>query len=137
MPLARKHDELTREADAADHQATIAVRQLKEARRGWKASLRTVGLPDTLTPSQIGQMTGRVSDVTRLRNRIAEAQRDKSDREQELATIRDRIEQLLIVGEVSNIPDGLGPQLVRLTAELEKHTQTGREREKLLSLIHI
>ena len=131
MPLARKHDELTREADAADHQATIAVRQLKEARRGWKASLRTVGLPDTLTPSQIGQMTGRVSDVTRLRNRIAEAQRDKSDREQELATIRDRIEQLLIVGEVSNIPDGLGPQLVRLTAELEKHTQTGREKEKL------
>jgi|GEM_PF-2353926 len=131
MPMARKHDELTREADAADHQATIAVRQLKEARRGWKASLRTVGLPDTLTPSQVGQMTGRVSDVTRLRKRIDEAQREKRDREQELATIRDRIEQLLIVGEVTNIPDGLGPQLVRLTAELEKHTQTGREREKL------
>ncbi len=131
LPLAQAHDELTREADAADYQATLAVRQLKDARRGWKAALRTVGLPDALTPAQIGQMTGRVGDVTRLRKRVEEAKRELRDREQELATIKDRIEQLLILGQVTNIPDGLAPQLIRLTAELEKHSQTGKEREKL------
>ena len=39
-------------------------------------------------------MQGRVSDVTRLRQRLAEAKREHHDRKQELQTIRERIEQL-------------------------------------------
>ena len=34
----------------------------------------------------IGEMTGRVGDITRLRERLAEAQRDLADRQQELNT---------------------------------------------------
>ena len=131
VPLSRQYQELVREAEAADHQTTIAIRQLKEARRGWKASLRTVGLPDSLTPAQIGQMTGRVSDVTRIRNRANEAKSEMQDREQELATIRQRIEQLLVVAEVGSVPDGLSAKLTRLVAELEKHSKFGKEREQL------
>ena len=131
VPLTQRYETLTREAEAAELQSVEAVRQLKESRRAWKASLRSVGLPESLTPSQIGAMTGRVSDVTRIRNRINEAKRELRDREQELATIRERIEQLLSIGQVHPVPDGMGAQLARLVAELEKHSRSGKERDAL------
>lgn len=131
MPLTQQHERLKREAEAADFQATNAVRQLKDARLGWKASLRAVGLPDTLTPTQVGAMSGRVSGVTQLRNRIAEAKRELEDRRQEFESIRQRIAELLVIGEIIDVPESLNAQLSRLTSELEKHSRSGRERESL------
>ena len=131
MPIGQRLEDLSREADAAEHQATLAVRQLKESRRVWKASLRAVGLPDTLTPSQIGQMTGRVSDVTRLRDRLSQARQELEQRRQELDAIRERIDQLLSLASIDQSSAGLGPQLDRLLAELEKHARSGRKRDEL------
>lgn len=131
LPLSQQHQQLEREAAAADHQATETVRQLKDARRVWKASLRTVGLPESLTPAQIGQMTGRVGEVTRLRNRVTEAKKELADRQQELDTIRDRIDQLFVIGEIIDRPEGLAAQLARLLTELEKHAKSGKQREEL------
>ena len=131
LPLAERHEALVREADAAEHQATAAVRMLKESRRGWKASLRTVGLPESLTPAQVREMQGRVGDVTRLRRRLADAKREYEDRNQEFETVRERIQQLLTIASVISIPDGLGAQLTKLQSELEKHARSGRELEQL------
>lgn len=131
LPLTQRYETLVREAEAAEHQATAAVRMLKESRRAWKASLRTVGLPESLTPAQIGEMTGRVSDVTRLRQRLAEAKRELEDRQQEFSTVRERIDELLTIGQILPIPEGLAAQLSRLVAELEKHARSGKERELL------
>ena len=131
VPLSDRHESLLREAEAAEHQATAAVRMLKDARRSWKASLRTVGLPETLTPSQIGEMTSRVSDVTRLRQRLSDAKREFEDRRQELSTVRERIAELLDVAQIIPIPDGLAAQLSRLVHELEKHAKSGKELELL------
>ena len=131
LPLNQRLRDATREADAAEHEATLAVRQLKDARLTWKASLRAVGLPDSLTPTQIGAMRGRVSGVTQLRTRINDARREQQDREQELETIRERIQQLLIVGQVIDAPDTLAGQLSRLVTELGRHSRSGRERDQL------
>ena len=131
VPLTERYESLSREADAAEYQATHAVRLLKDSRREWKASLRTVGLPESLTPAQIGEMSGRVSDLTRLRQRLAEAKRDLTDRTQEFHTIRERVEQLFAVGEIHPVPEGLNAQLTRLMAQLEKHTKSGKERDTL------
>ena len=127
LPLQHRYEELTHEANAAEHHATLAIRELKESRRAWKASLRAVGLPDTLTPAQIGEMTGRVGDVTRLRERSDQLARQLEERQQELNTIRDRIQQLWALAELDTIPDGLGPQLDRLLVELKKHMRSGKE----------
>ena len=59
-PLTYQRQSIQEEAQAADRQVSLAVQQLKDARRRWKASLRAVGLPDSLTPAQIGQVSGRV-----------------------------------------------------------------------------
>jgi len=136
MPLTQQYERLTREAEAADYQATSAVRQLKDARLGWKASLRAVGLPDTLTPTQVGAMSGRVSGVTQLRKRIAEAKRELEERRQEFESIRQRVAELLVIGEIIDVPESLNAQLSRLTSELEKHSRSGRERETLRQQWH-
>ena len=72
-----------------------------------------------------------MSDITRLRQRLMEAKRELQDRNHELESVRERIEQLLAVGEIISMPEGLGPQLTKLVAELEKHARSGREREQL------
>ncbi len=133
LPLSQQHRNLLREAEAAEHQYSIAVKQLKDSRLAWKASLRAVGLPDSLTPTQIGSMTGRVSGVTQLRNRIKEARKDLEERKREHETISERVQQLLIEGEVTNVPESLVGQLSRLVTELGKHSRSGREREQYRS----
>lgn len=131
VPLRNRYQELRREADAVDHEAKLSIRQLKDARRAWKASLRAVGLPESLTPAQIGKMSAKVDDVTRLRNRLHEAKLEIADRQQALATIRDRIQELLVHGEVHEVLEGVEQQLNRLVKELAAQSKAGRQREDL------
>jgi uncharacterized protein YhaN len=130
-PLARRRRAVADEAAATERQLHQMVEQLKDVRRRWKSGLISAGLPDSLLPEQIESITDQVGRSGQLRQRLLDAKRELEQRQQELTVIRDRIDQLLVIGEILDEHPTLEAQLDALVATLRTHSQASQIRADL------
>lgn len=61
----------------------------------WKTALRSLGLPDSLEPTQLSEVSQRSERVAAMHTRLDQLQAEWNDRNRELTTITQRIDQLL------------------------------------------
>lgn len=64
----------------------------------WKTALRGLGLPDTLEPTQLKEVSQRSERIAGIHTRLEQLQLELNDRNKELSAITNRIDQVL--GEI-------------------------------------
>lgn len=118
LPLDAARRAASQRADAASLRIAQSEEALEEAKRRWRDALRAVGLPTKLSPSHVRKVARRSQNLSDVRSRLDARRQELAERENELTSVRTRIEQL--ADDVGLEVDGESPQplLRRLTAEL-------------------
>ncbi len=70
-------------------------REVTAAKEQWQASLRTAGLPETLQPQQLKEITQRSERISGFHARLDQLQAEKIERDKELAALNNRIDLML------------------------------------------
>ncbi len=70
-------------------------RQTEELHRRWRETLRTVGMPETLSPTQVSDITQRSERISGFHSRLEQYESEAFEREKELNSLTKRIDGLL------------------------------------------
>jgi len=131
LPLDAQRNAARQEAEAAKRRAAKARESLKTALRRWRGALRSIGLPSTLSPKQIRELTGSCETVRQLQRRLSARGEELQQRKREWSTLTDRISRLFSeVALTSESPDPI-TQLKQLRSELGHQEQLARRRDGL------
>lgn len=77
------------------HRITAQEREVTACQEKWRATLRSVGLPETLSPIQVKEVTQRSSRIATNHARIDQYKVELADRERELSGLTNRITELI------------------------------------------
>lgn len=91
---------------SARARANEAGHSLKEARKAWSATLKRLGLSDSLSPSSVRKLSEGYETVQASRRRLAELEAEREQRRRERSTIAKRIDTLYLeaLGEEEEAP---------------------------------
>ncbi|MEZ6116416.1 MAG: AAA family ATPase [Pirellulaceae bacterium] len=95
LPLENQRRQALERSEDALRQKEFATRQLQDARQLWRNSLVSLGLPESLTPSQFAKLTEQTGKMGHLRERILRARHDLDQKQQELRLAEQRIDSLM------------------------------------------
>ncbi|MEZ6094696.1 MAG: AAA family ATPase [Pirellulaceae bacterium] len=114
-------------------QITGQEREVEECEKRWQGSLRTLGLPESLTPTQVREISVRSNRVADYSSRLEELRRELSQRESETEQINSRVQELLAKAGVRADKDTARPlsALRRLNALLNDQRQLLNQRGEL------
>ena len=147
VSLQNKQDELTRfqelepievqrvaeeqNAEAISAQKQHAEKDLKQARQDWRGRLRTLGLPETITPNQFRQLSHADGKLATLRKGHGELRDSVERNRQEVDSHRQRLhliaERVTFVFEADRIEE----QIEELTGALHVARQRREDRDSL------
>ncbi|MEQ8787198.1 MAG: AAA family ATPase [Pirellulaceae bacterium] len=118
LPLDAARRGAAQRAESAALQIANSEEALEEAKRRWRDTLRSVGLPAKLSPSHVRKVAQRSRNLSDVRERLTARRQELAERENELTAVQCRIEQL--AEDVGLESEGVGPQplLRQLTSEL-------------------
>jgi uncharacterized protein YhaN len=131
LPLESQRDEATRQADAYERQQRTAEQELKDARQRWRETLRAAGLPDSITPSQVRQLTEQSSGMSQARQKLTAAREELDKRRRELDEIEGRVQTLVSLGQLVPEPTSLESQIDELQKAVRSHRQQAEKRDAL------
>ncbi len=80
--------------EAERHRAKVEA-EFEQAKKTWRDTLRTVGLPETLQPSDIEGITQKSERISGFHSRLDQYKTELIERETELETISKRIDSLI------------------------------------------
>lgn len=98
-------------------------RDVETATGQWRASLRTAGLPETLEPIQLKEITQRSERISGLSVRLEQLESEKVQREKELLALNQRINTMLYETGVKFDSEKLTDRLTQITNAI--HQQRG------------
>jgi uncharacterized protein YhaN len=101
-------EEMKRRISAQDREVTVAADL-------WKASLRTAGLPESLQPHQLKEITQRSERISGFNLRLDQLKSEKIERDKELGTLRTRIDAMLAESGVTFHNDDVLDRLNQIT----------------------
>jgi uncharacterized protein YhaN len=146
LPVEGQRRELENEVTASERRVKLAEEKHASALSNWKAKLRSLGLPDDISPASLATMVGQCERLAELEARIENRRDDMARRQREFAVVSQRIFALadetglrLVAAGGSPAKDGqagrpsLRPlaQLDHLRAEYHKHQQRVEQRNSL------
>ncbi|MCH7728041.1 MAG: hypothetical protein IH991_16430, partial [Planctomycetes bacterium] len=118
LPMDAGRQEVQGKLRAAVHRAKEAQSDLKQTRQRWSQALSAVGLPETLSPKQVGQLSRDADQIADLQRRRDRRHEELNQRRREYATFTERISQLLGDAGLAKQSDSAVAQLRQLATEL-------------------
>lgn len=105
------------------HRIAAQEREVTAKQETWRATLRSVGLPETLSPLQVQEITERSSRIASNHARVDQYKSELADRNRELGLLTHRIDDLI---QETGVTIEAGNPLERLT-ELNSHLNEQRQ----------
>lgn len=130
-PLDAKIQTALAQAEAGKDKAERAALEVKEAQQRWREALRSLKLPESFLPEHIQQFTEGSDQAMQLAQRLHLRREELRDRRHELATITERISQLLQEIRVTPASDDPRAQLRQLAAMMAEQKQWVERRRQL------
>ncbi len=127
----------TRRAEAKKRAKALAARisdaelELLQAEEQWRDVLEVSGLPATLKPQQVRQLSSRQGHWNELRRRMGLRQEELEQRERELHALENSILQLIADSGLEPESESADAQLRQLQRELGKQQKVFQERDVL------
>ena len=131
VPLENRVQSARSGVEDMRRQLTNQQREVETADKHWKASLRTAGLPETIEPFQLKEISQRSERIAAHNIRLEQFQRDLTDREKELSTLRHRIDTLVHDCGVTNNSRDVTTRLTSLTSALNQQRTMVNSRKEL------
>jgi uncharacterized protein YhaN len=131
LPVESQRREAESEITAAERRVKLAEEKHAAALANWKAKLRALGLPDTITAASLAIMAGQCERLAELEARIANRRDDMARRQREFGVVSQRI--IALAEETGLRREKSSPleQLDHLAAEYRKQTERVAHRADL------
>jgi uncharacterized protein YhaN len=123
LPLDVQRQAAQQHADSAELRVAQATEAAQASRQRWRAALRSVGLPETLSPKSLKQLAASTEQASHLRRRLEHRREELQQRERELLSLAGRIEQLFSDAGLKPASDSPQLQLRQLSAALAEQQQ--------------
>ena len=94
LPLDAQRQAADQRHEAAGLRIAQSEASIEEARSLWQEALRKAGLPVSLAPKQIRQLAQQSASLSHVHNRLTALRSELDQREHELLSVTQRIEQL-------------------------------------------
>ncbi len=130
-PLDAKIQTALAQAEAGKDKAERAANEVREAQQRWREALRSLKLPESFLPEHIQQFSDGSDQAMQLAQRLHTRREELRDRRHELATITERISQLLDEIHVTPASDDPRTQLRQLAAMMAEQKQWVERRRQL------
>jgi len=134
-PLDARRQSAMDRSEAAKEKITRAAEEMKEARGRWRETLRSVGLPESFQPQHIQQLSDGNDHTVQLGRRLHVRREEVRDRENELASLAERVDQLLEDVDITTTRNDPGMRLRHIAAAMSEQ-QGWIERRKELRQQH-
>lgn len=133
LPLESRTKNARLECEQARQELTNLEEELLTLQRKWRAKLRTMGLPENLTPLHVKELLDRTERITGFNLKIQDQEHEMVQKQKDLKLVEDRIRKLML--EVELVPDSDDPiqRLSQLDAELAKQRSLIEQRKTLAS----
>ena len=122
----------------ARDEALVAEQKLKHeeqeyefAQEAWREALVSLGLPTTLTPKQIQQLSGRSRESAELRRRIADLDEQLARRRRDYDAVSHRVNQLYTDVEIEPLSSGLVDRIRELQSQIAGQDKLFTQRNKM------
>lgn len=132
VPMESRAKSARSKLDDLRRRITAQEREVENHEKRWQASLRSVGLPESLTPTQVKELSQRTGRIAEFNSRIELLKKELVDREREVQQIGQRV--LELVHECSLETKTTQPMhvLALLTKELDEQRSVVNERKQYL-----
>lgn len=115
-PLDTRRQAADREAELAEEHRHHCQDQLHSARKRWEETLEVLGLPTTLSPTQVRKLQERAERLVEVHQRLDRCRQEYAQHQQQWEQLRERIRE--VAAEVNLGPTHLNPiELVRRLKE--------------------
>lgn len=114
-------------------QINAQEREVEAWEKKWQSSLRGVGLPESLTPSQVKELSQRTGKLSGFNSRLETLRSEAAERERELQLLGVRVTELLQDSAPEITEKDPLKALNRLTARLAEQRQLVAQRKELLA----
>ncbi|WP_436714695.1 AAA family ATPase [Roseiconus lacunae] len=96
VPTYHAHAAAQQSYEASRAKAVKAAEQLKQARREWSATLRKLGLAESMSPRSVRKLSEGYETLQGSLRRLEELQKERDERQAERSGLAKRIEQLYL-----------------------------------------
>ena len=120
VPMENRIQKSKAAAEDLRRRITIQQREVDNANGQWRASLRTAGLPETLLPTQLKEITTRSERISGLHLRLDQLQSEKVQRDKELSALNQRISTMLYETGVKFESETLTDRLTQITTQIHQ-----------------
>ena len=134
MPIENRIKAGKRQLDSARHDMERQMIEVEAAEARWREALRSMGLPETLSPSNLGDVTQRTEKISGYQARLEQHAEELQERDRELAQINRKIDTVLEeAGLEPREFESAGQRLQELTSALAEQSRLVARRRELAS----
>ena len=123
VPMENRIQKTKAAAEETKRRIAAQQREVDNANNQWRSSLRTAGLPESLQPKQLKEITQRSERISGLHVRLDQLESEKIQREKEMSALNKRINTMLYETGVTFTSDKLTDRLNKITNLI--HQQRG------------
>lgn len=95
VPMENRVKSTRMQLDDIRHRITSAEREVAASQETWRSTLRSVGLPETLSPLQVQEITERSGRITASYARLDQYKLELSERDRELKGLANKINEIV------------------------------------------
>lgn len=130
-PLETKCQAAVHKSKAEEDAVARSAEELREAQQQWRSALRSSGLPESLQPEHIQQLSDEGDQTVQMGRRLEARRGELREREKELAAITQRIQTLLKEVQITPASDDPRTQLRQVAAVLAEQRRWIERRKEL------
>ncbi len=131
LPMSQTHSSARKRREAAKRRLDEADDALKRAKSRWKKTLNSVGLPSTLSPSDVKRLGEHTKETTVLQTQLTSRQEEMLQRKRERTELVQRIAELSQQVGLELTTDDPQAQLAQLAAAVTSQREMVERRRRL------
>src|SRR4051812_38606338 len=131
LPVESQRKVVEEEIGSAERRQKLADEKHAAAVANWRARLRALGLPETVTPENLAAMASQCERLADLEGKIENRREDMLRRQREFALVSQRIVALAEESALRREKATPLEQLDHLRAQNEQHTQRVSQRQEI------
>ena len=130
-PLQHDRKQAGQRAHASKRYATDAVEELREAKARWRRALRAAGLPESLSPKHVKQLSTHHEKRSKIEHELAERREQLQKFEEDRDALVERLQQLSADIGIDIVSDDPQVQLSQLATALSSQREMVQRRREL------
>ncbi len=132
VPLENRIKAAKRELENTKREMQKQMIEVEAAEARWREALRSMGLPETMSPTNLDEVTQRTEKITGFQTRLEQYNHELSERDKELININRKIEAVLEqAGLELSLDDSPADRLHQLTTALAEQSRLVARRKEL------